>query len=132
MWIVTNKSFLSAVQDSNDHTKFVVRARIKGDLEAFFSGISVNVIESDDSDYRFRVFVSKDVFKTHMIKNINSIDYSNFKDSVKDPERKGWYTKLWAVMFNVQEMTYGVQKWWLNYYDKKIQKPSRGYKKGKV
>lgn len=120
MWIVTNKSFLSAVQDRNDTNKFVVRARVKGDLESFF-GSDIKVLETDNSDYRFRTFVDLELFKTKMIEEINSIDYSNFKDSVKDYERYGWYTQIWSVMYRVQENLYGVQKWWENYryYDKK-------------
>lgn len=118
MWIITNKSFMSIVQNIQDPEQFVVRARIKGDLEEFF-GDSIIVIETDDSDYRFRTFVSRDEFKNKIIENINSIDYSNFKNSVKDKERYGWYTQIWSVMYRVQENLYGIQQWWAHYYNVK-------------
>jgi hypothetical protein len=119
MWIVTNKSFLSVVEEKSDKTKFVVRARIKGDIEAFFEDPSMKVIETNNSDYRFRVFVDKSFFKMKIMKEINSIDYDNFKDSVKSAERKTWYTRIWSVMFDVQESLYGAQKWWEQYYNDK-------------
>jgi hypothetical protein len=119
MWIITNKSFLSIVEDRTDNTKFVVRARIKGDLEAFFGDFITEVIESDTSDYRFRVFADKAVVKKKIMDSINSIDYNNFKDSVKSEERKAWYTRIWCIMFDVQEYLYGVQKWWEQYYNDK-------------
>lgn len=115
MWIVTNKSFLSIVQDKQNPDYFVVRARISGDLENFFEGFRINVIETEDSDYRFRVFIHKAIVKSQMMKVINSIDYTNFKDSVKNPERKSWYTRIWYVMFDVQEKLYGQQAWWKSY-----------------
>lgn len=109
MWIVTNKSFLSVVQDRKNPDKMVVRARVKGDLESFF-GSDIKVLETDDSDYRFRTFVHRTVLKGKMLEEINSIDYSNFKNSVEDDERYGWYTQIWSVMYRVQENLYGVQK----------------------
>jgi hypothetical protein len=118
MWIVTNKSFLSAVQDRLDPNIFVVRARIRGDLETFF-GDGIKVIETEDSDYRFRVFVNKSVFKLKMMEHINSIDYTNFKDSVETKERKTWYMQIWYVMYRVQESLYGKQRWWEQYYNAK-------------
>jgi hypothetical protein len=118
MWIVTNNSYLSIVENRNDSTQFVVRARIRGDLENFF-GPDVDVIETENSDYRFRVFIDKAVVKSRMIDNINSIDYFNFKDSVKSKDRKTWYTRIWGVMYDVQEDLYGSQKWWETYYNAK-------------
>jgi hypothetical protein len=118
MWIVTNKSFLSAVQDRDNPNGLVVRARIRGDLESFF-GNEIQVLETEDSDYRFRVFVDKALFKVKMMNSINSIDYTNFKDSVKDKERKTWYSQIWSVMFRVQETLYGMTNWWETYHNAK-------------
>jgi hypothetical protein len=117
MWIVTNKSFLSVVENRDNKNQFVVRARVSGDLEEFF-GHNIKVIETTNSDYRFRVFVDKAVFKSKMMNSINNIDYFNFKDSVKDYERKSWYTKIWSIMFQVQESLYE-SRWWEKYYNGK-------------
>jgi hypothetical protein len=114
MWIVTNESFLSIVQNRDNPDEFVVRARIDGDIEEFL-GRDFTVLETSDSDYRFRAFVPKSVVKVKMMDQINSINYDNFKDSVKDFERKDWYTQIWTVMYRVQEAIYGTQNWWTNY-----------------
>ena len=126
MWIVTNKSFMSVVQDKKNQNLFVVRARINGDLEEFL-GPNAIVLETDDSDYRFRSFVHKDIFAKKMTEHINSIDYTNFKDSIKDLDRKTWYTKIWSIMFDVQESLYGFQNWWETYYE--TEKLSKFYKR---
>ena len=121
MWIVTNKSYLSIVENRDNSSQFVVRARVSGDLESFFGpAVNISVIETVDSDYRFRVFEDKEVVKQRIIENINSIDYFNFKDSVESKERKAWYTRIWSVMYNVQEDLYGMQNWWETYYNDKV------------
>lgn len=119
MWIVTNKSYLSIVEDRNDENLFVVRARIQGDIEEFFDNPNIRVIESEDRDYRFRVFADKKLVKDKLLEKLNNIDYSNFKNSVESEERKRWYTRIWSVMFDVQEDLYGQQKWWEQYYNAK-------------
>jgi hypothetical protein len=129
MWIVTNKSYLSVVESSKDNTKFIVRARVKGDIESFFSDLEVDVIETENTDYRFRTFVDKEVFKSQILKEINNIDYSNFKDSVKDYERKTWYTKIWSIMYGVQQQLYRSSriKWWETHkHDKNFSTTSYG------
>lgn len=113
MWIVTNESFLSVVQDRNNPDQFVIRARIKGDIEKFMGeDTPVNVIEMDKSDYRFRAFVDKSVFRMKMVDAIDSIDYDNFKNTVTERERRAWYLSIWDIMFRAQESLYGKQKWW--------------------
>lgn len=121
MWIATSNSFLSVVENRADKSEFVVRARVRGDLEKFF-GEDIKVIETEDSDYRFRVFVTKEYFTDKMCGYINSIDYSNFKDSVKSEERKTWYTQIWSIMNNVQESLYGPQDWMKRYYEQRYKK----------
>lgn len=116
MWIVTNKSYMSIVQDNVDPSLLLVRARIRGDIETFLDNDPrYVVIEMDNSDYRFRAWVDREVVKEKMLKEINNINYDNFKNSVKEKERKAWYTRIWSVMFQVQESLYGVQEWWKSY-----------------
>jgi hypothetical protein len=66
MWIVTNNSYLSVVEDKNNKNNFVVRARIAGDLQNFFTDQEIKIYETDDSDYRFRTFVSKIDFVVYL------------------------------------------------------------------
>ena len=62
MWIVMNDSFISAVEDRNNKMNLVVRARVREDLENAFPGLKNEIIESTDSDYRFRLFMAKQFF----------------------------------------------------------------------
>jgi hypothetical protein len=121
MWIVSNDSFISVVEDQTNPDLFVIRARISGDLENFFQDTSIVVHETEDSDYRFRCFVTKEVFVKQITSNINSIDYTNFKNSVLEKDRKIWYTRIWSIMFYVQEQLYErKEKWWETYRVKRF------------
>lgn len=117
-----NDAFFSAVEDVSDHSKLSIRARVKGDLEKFF-GSNVPVIETEDSDYRFRVFVKKEFFAHMMKKRIEDIEYTNFKDSIpkNDSNRYYYYTKVWSVMLSWQEKYFGCHygNWYETYRNNK-------------
>ena len=115
MWVAMNDSFVSIVQDRTNEDRVVVRARVKEDLEATFPFHSDDIIETTNSDYRFRLFLDKYYVSKIMQERVLGIDYPNFKDSVKQPWRKKAYMDIWQTMFNVQADTYGAIKWWLNY-----------------
>jgi len=116
MWITMNDSFLSVVQDRNNPDGAVVRARVRDDLHNVFdtTNFEAPIIETDDSDYRFRVFVPKAVVADLISTRINDIDYDNFKDSVDEDFRHAAYNNMWRVMYNVQTDLYGDQTymWW--------------------
>ena len=96
-----NNSFVSAVQDRDNPDQLCVRARIKGDLEALF-GADTKVIETHDSDYRFRTFLPKSVVSEIVAKNIENIEYDNFKNSVTDHDRHEAYLDVWTAMYRYQ------------------------------
>jgi hypothetical protein len=118
MWIFLNDAFFSIVADMEDPEVLVVRARVQGDLERTF-GSDLDIIESDDSDYRFRVFLYRD-FVAHVIhEKVLHVDYYNFKSSIAkdDKDRNHFYLRVWAVMENWQSKIFGSNwnKWYLNY-----------------
>lgn len=116
MWVFINDAMFSAVENRNDETEFVVRARIKGDLDRVFPAHQAKVVESEDSDYRFRIFIDRDEFKEAMLAEIDRVDYDNFKSSVYEKWRASLYTKVWAVLFNHQEREYPRKNpLWTNY-----------------
>lgn len=120
MWVFTNRGFLSAVQHRDDPNLLMVRARVKGDLKSFFP--KCKEIETVNSDYRFRTIVSRGDFMSAMDREIKRITYHNFKDSIAktDKKRKAWYSDVWYVGFDLQNVLYGVQKfkqWWEDYRD---------------
>jgi len=119
MWILLNDAMFSIVEDRQDRTRVVVRARFEGDLEKVFPAYAENVIVQDISDYRFRIFADRDYVKEIVASEVERIDYDNFKNSVADDERHNLYTKVWQIFFSAQESRYPRKnaKWWLNYRD---------------
>jgi len=119
MWVAMNDSFVSIVEDKDDVDVVVVRARVREDLEAFFDAapISPSIIEATDSDYRFRVFASKNDVAMTLFYRIKDIDYTNFKNSVDQSWRHRAYTKIWSIMYEVQVFLYGDEEepWWISY-----------------
>ena len=119
MWVFMHDAMFSAVEDRSDPKLVVVRARFRGDLEAAF-GRGTNVIESEDGDYRFRIFTDKETLKRALSSYVDGcLNYDNFKNSI--PNREKWrhdvYTKVWGVLYNLQEKLYPrkYDNWYLNY-----------------
>ena len=114
MWVAMNDSFVSIVQDRLLADGLVVRARVKEDLIAFMPDIEEDkIIETEDSDYRFRVFTSKEDVAYLISDRVMDIHYDNFKNSVKETWRSTAYLKIWMIMNTVQETIYGSP--WTNY-----------------
>ena len=116
MWIAMNDSFVSIVQDRNVPSRVAVRARVEEDLIALFPDHAQDIITTDDSDYRFRLFLDKSYVSKIVADRVLDIDYDNFKNSVFQKWRKQAYMDIWDVMFKVQNRFYpAANKWWLNY-----------------
>lgn len=126
MWVFLHDAFFSVVEDRKDKDVFVVRSRLQEDLEKVFvndiTGLTVkNILETENSDYRFRVFLPKSIFKEIMLNEIDDIDYHNFKNEVHDHERKLHYTNVWSEMLDLQEHYYPPENSnnWLAYLQQK-------------
>ena len=118
MWVFMNDSFFSAVEHRNDSDLVVVRSRIEGDLETAFQCDAKDVEVSDESDYRFRITITKDELKAALNTYVdNYLDYCNFKGSIdkSDKQRYNAYTEVWYKMLNWQEKLYGVSMMWKTY-----------------
>lgn len=96
MWIFMNDSFLSIVSDQEKPGNLLVRARIKGDIERVFTEAKVS--HTPDFDYYYRASLPGKEVAGRMAELITSIDYSNFKNSVKDHSRHNAYFDVWDVM----------------------------------
>lgn len=114
MWIVMNDAFLSIVENKDDKTAVVVRARVDSDLAVAFPEFSKDIIETDNSDYRFRLFLDREYVAGKIREEVMGIDYVNFKSSVKDKWRYKAYMDIWTVMHKVQEV-FTPSKWWAGY-----------------
>lgn len=106
MWIFLNDAFISIVRPRNEGAYdpdryLMIRARIQGDLERLFPGVTV--FENKGTDYRFRCFVEKEHVAQLIAEDITKISYTNFKDGVRDKARHDCYMSVWTVMFREQE-----------------------------
>ena len=112
MWIFTNKGFLSIVEDWDDPGRLLVRARYEGDIERHFGG-ETEVIELEDSDYRFRAFFPREKVQAVIDRELSSLDYGNFKNSFDcdnvslsletREERHDALFKVWSTMLDSQK-----------------------------
>jgi len=94
MWVFTNHGFFSIVKviDASPDA-FYIRARRKEHLETYFNDKAI--ITSDGSDYRYRVILTrKELFNFYAALPVD-IDYTNFKDSIKDPVLQVFASKIW-------------------------------------
>lgn len=105
MWICLNRAFLSIVQPTPfelaafpDTLK--VRARRPGDIESVFPGVGVT--KDGSRDYLFRAFIPRSDVAIAMVNEVNTIDYGNFKNSVKDNRLHDAYTSMWHVHAKLQ------------------------------
>ena len=100
MWIQFNNAFLSIVENRDNKLELLVRARVKGDIEKIFP--EADVFEDDNADYKYRALISKAKVAARMMLKITVINYDNFKNSVKEVERKSAYNNVWVELRKLQ------------------------------
>jgi hypothetical protein len=112
MWLYTKLGFFSIVYKTPcTKDQLLVRTRCRQDLEALSKKLSqssdfkAEIIESKDSDYAFRMVVSKSVLAPFMADLIKNLDYANFKGTIpyNDRFRHDAYFKCWDAMYEWQE-----------------------------
>lgn len=101
MWISTPNSALSIVSKDCGPDELLVRARIRGDIEATLP----DAVMSEDaaSDYRFRARLPREEVALHIADQVRGFTYQNFKAEVHEDGRHSAYMKLWRVMFRFQQ-----------------------------
>jgi hypothetical protein len=112
MWLFTKIGFFSAVEVVGDPSHIQVRARVKDDIVALAEevdrvcGERPKIIESTDSDYRFRIVITRPEWEKVGASLVADIDYSNFKSRVLRPGidrlRALSYHEVWSVMAGLQ------------------------------
>ena len=102
MWLFTTDGFFSAVSDRDDDRTIIVRSRVHDDAARLVNATGVGrVIETHDSDYRFRVRLPRAAWVAYVTAAAEAIDYSNFKATVavrQGASRSHVYADVWAVM----------------------------------
>ena len=101
MWIQFNNAFLSIVENREKTIELLVRARVKGDIEKVFP--EADVFEDNNADYKYRAFISKVIVAEKIMLKVTEINYDNFKNSVKEIERKKVYGNIWAELRKFQK-----------------------------
>jgi hypothetical protein len=109
IWILTTIGFFSIVQkewnQSND--TLTIRSRVRGDLEglrAYIADMS-DIIESEDSDYRYRAVAKREAVMAALATLVADIDYDNFKSEVASRQgyrRAAVYGDVWQVLYGLQ------------------------------
>ncbi|WP_295581409.1 hypothetical protein [uncultured Lamprocystis sp.] len=101
MWVFLSDAFLSIVAHRDRPDDLLVRARIAGDLERVFPGYPVEI--TPDADYRFRAVIPRTQVAQALADQATTIDYRNFKGSVRDSDRHDAYMQVWHVMRQAQK-----------------------------
>jgi hypothetical protein len=107
MWIFTTKGFFSIVKYEGDTSHFVVRSRVRGDIEETWP--DARVLTWPDKDYLYRARIPRwDVIEA-MEEALEAIDYTNYKAAanVEDPRRSVYLGMIWAIMSDMQEALAG-------------------------
>jgi hypothetical protein len=106
MWVFTQDGFISAVDNGHVPGKLAIRGRDKKSLELLAALTQQDIIQSKDSDYPYRVFVTREEFSNFLLAHVDTIDYSNFKDRVYATRGSKFASacgKVWSAMINVTD-----------------------------
>ena len=114
MWIFNSTGFLSVVQKSDpklpeDPDDLCARGRRLGDLEELqahiiqFDGTTIPIEQSTVTDYEYRMYVSRDQFKSFMNHRIDTLDYNNYKSEC---QKKGWVGSALECLHEIWDSVY--------------------------
>ena len=104
MWLMTKHGFYSIVQKKKPN-EFHVRARVRKDLENLVERVPLPGAEihtTKEADYTFRIVTGKDDVLKVMQFLGDTLDYSNFKNTVanlsEQRDKHAVYEDIWRVM----------------------------------
>ena len=109
MWLFTSEGFASIVASRDSEDDLIVRTRVKTHLLALFP--TAIVVETPEADYRFRCVLKRTTVEKVIAKQVASISYDNFKNSISEPSYHSACHKVWEVMYGLQAA--GDRKNWL-------------------
>lgn len=106
MWIYTPTGFVSAVAKTKNSATLTVRARDRQSLDEIvqLSGAAVTIGEG--TDYPYRVVVSREVFKFWIDRQVEDLDYSNFKNeanAVRGYDYAKVLGKVWSANLDLED-----------------------------
>lgn len=109
MWLNLVEGFFSVVEDANDSTKVVVRARVRADLLALRRWVAKlgRVHATPNRDYPFRCVVSKVEFAQGLAAAVaEGLTYKNVKSACceRDPRRSGALMQAWSAFRQLEAL----------------------------
>ena len=113
MWIASKLGFFSVVAHKSEPETTQIRARVRQDLVNLLAhhgrskkGQATPIIETLDSDYRFRIIVPKKTATKMVEEMARDIDYPNFKTAIAglpdQREKLHAYHEIWHSMARLQ------------------------------
>ena len=97
----TTHGFLSVVQHNALPDHFQIKSRVRDPLSELWPDHEIEVI--DRADYRFRITIEKSDALPALLKVMESVDYTSFKDACGHDSRYHLaLTKIWNIMYSYQ------------------------------
>lgn len=115
MWILSTIGFFSIVAHRTDPGVYVVRGRVKKDLEVLRAEVNANrdlprkssrVLSTPKADYPFRFETDAHGFAYVMTILRREVTYPNFKNAVRSlqgPQRELLYHQVWSLLMQLEE-----------------------------
>lgn len=106
MWVFTETGFVSAVKKDLDSSVVVVRSRDRQSLVQLAQSAKVDIGQSPDGDYPWRVYVQQVQFADWVSSAALEVNYENFKNHIKQtrgPRFADLLGEVWAVMLHAEE-----------------------------
>ena len=100
MWLFLSNGALSIVADRDNPQNLLVRARMAAHIEAVFP--SAMVFQNAESDYQYRALIKRKTVSSAVAKQLEGLDYDNFKSSVHEPRYHHACMEVWRVMYRLQ------------------------------
>lgn len=100
MWLCLSDAFLSVVHKQCGPDELLVRARVAGHIQKVFPDAVVT--ESVGTDYRYRAVMPRQRVADMLIVQAMTMDYDNFKNTVREDRLHSAYNRVWGVMGDLQ------------------------------
>lgn len=106
MWLFTETGFISTVRHYSEKEHLVVRSRDSESLASLarFSGLEIQ--NTPVNDYPYRIHVEESVFTLWLARQLQQLDYTNFKNRVhqtRGHEFADALMSVWSVMHEVED-----------------------------
>lgn len=107
MWIYTRDGFVSVRASALNEDNVVLRFRTLRHAENYAAACGGGRIQtSDDTDYRYRIEVSRRVFAGVLGREVEALDYPNFKEAARatgDDDYVSTLHRTWGIHYDLQQ-----------------------------